>query len=69
MTLDELRTTYPDAEVVTSGGARDQYLLEQDESGVLVADVWQDGTETPGVISSMSIGLVGVPSYHSLGSC
>lgn len=69
MTIDQMSTMYPDAEFVMSGGGRDQYLLEQDASGVLVADVWQDGTDTPGLISSLSIGLVGPPSFHSLGSC
>ena len=69
MTIDQMSTMYPEAEFVMSGGGRDQYLLEQDAAGVLVADVWQDGTEMPGLISSMSIGLVGPPSFHSLGSC
>lgn len=69
MTIDELRALYPEAEVIVSGAGRDQYLLEQDSFGVLVADVWQEGTEMAGLVSSLSIGQVGVPSFHSLASC
>lgn len=69
MTIEQLSTMYPDAEVVASGAGRDQFRLEQDSAGELVADVWQEGTETPGVVISLSIGLFGPPSFHSLGSC
>jgi len=69
MTLDQLSTIYPDAEFVVSNAGRDQYLLEEDAFGALVADVWQEGMETPGTIASLSIGRFGPPSYHSLGSC